>query len=253
MRLPAVTPRAGRRRANRMISRQIRATLARSLRTCVRSPRSRRPLTTNPRRRIDERAQSPEGSSSKSPAALPPGPAWLLARCRPCRRRRRRRTPATTTSPTHAKLVGSRGQAAGQRAGGIHAIPTQSSPCTAVKMGKPVAGGVGPDGDIVAYSTLCTHMGCPVSYDANARVFKCPCHFSMFDAEMAGQMICGQATENLPQIVLEYDAKDGTVTAVGVERPDLRPPVQHSVRRSEPWPIARTASRCRRSTRRRPT
>lgn len=96
-------------------------------------------------------------------------------------------------------------------------FPDASSPCIAIKMGRPVAGGVGPNRDIVAYSTLCTHMGCPVSYDAKSRCFKCPCHFSTFDAELGGQMICGQATENLPQIVLEYDAKSGTVTAVAVE------------------------------------
>lgn len=96
-------------------------------------------------------------------------------------------------------------------------FPDSSSPCAVIKMGAPVPGGVGPDADIVAYSTLCTHMGCPVGYDANARTFKCPCHFSMFDPEKTGQMICGQATENLPRIVLDYNDKNGTVVAVGVE------------------------------------
>jgi arsenite oxidase small subunit len=96
-------------------------------------------------------------------------------------------------------------------------FPDASSPCVAIKMGRPVAGGVGPNRDIVAYSTLCTHMGCPVAYDANSRAFRCGCHFSTFDAEMAGQMICGQATENLPQVVLEYNDKNDSVTAVAIE------------------------------------
>lgn len=96
-------------------------------------------------------------------------------------------------------------------------FPDASSPCAVLKMGAPVPGGVGPDRDIVAYSTLCTHMGCPVAYDAGARAFKCPCHFSIFDPEKAGQMVTGQATENLPRIVLDYSAKDGTVKAVSVE------------------------------------
>ena len=30
-------------------------------------------------------------------------------------------------------------------------------------------------------------------------------------------MICGQATEDLPRIVLEYDAKDDRVTAVAID------------------------------------
>jgi arsenite oxidase small subunit len=96
-------------------------------------------------------------------------------------------------------------------------FPDEASPCTLVKMGKPVPGGVGPDRDIVAYSTLCTHMGCPVNYDAGSRTFRCGCHYSVFDAELSGQMVCGQATENLPQVTLRYDQKTGAVTAVAVE------------------------------------
>ena len=95
--------------------------------------------------------------------------------------------------------------------------PDAASPCAAIKMGTAVPGGVGPDKDIVAFSTLCTHMGCPVAYDAGTKSFKCPCHFSMFDAEKAGQMICGQATENLPRVQLSYDAKTGSIMAVGIE------------------------------------
>lgn len=95
-------------------------------------------------------------------------------------------------------------------------FPDELSPCAAIKMGKAVPGGVGPDRDIVAYSTMCSHMGCPVVYDEPTRTFRCPCHFSTFDAEVSGQMVCGQATENLPEIVLKYDAKDDTITAVAV-------------------------------------
>ncbi|QUN32228.1 arsenate reductase (azurin) small subunit (plasmid) [Cupriavidus sp. KK10] len=94
--------------------------------------------------------------------------------------------------------------------------PDASSPCAVIKMGTPVPGGVGPDRDIVAYSTLCTHMGCPVAYDKAAHTFRCPCHFSIFDPEKSGQMVSGQATENLPMVQLEY-AADGSVKAIGVE------------------------------------
>lgn len=94
--------------------------------------------------------------------------------------------------------------------------PDAASPCSAVKMGAPVPGGIGPDGDIVAYSIMCTHQGCPTVYDANDRCFKCPCHYSIFDAEKGGQMVCGQAPTKLPQIVLEYDAKTDMIAAVAV-------------------------------------
>ena len=99
----------------------------------------------------------------------------------------------------------------------LFSYPDKSSPCAMIKMGKSVPGGVGPDKDIVAYSTLCTHMGCPVSYSPEARTFKCPCHFSVFDSEKAGQMVTGQATENLPRIILSHNADTGDIKAVGVD------------------------------------
>lgn len=95
--------------------------------------------------------------------------------------------------------------------------PDDSSPCYAIRMGNAVPGGVGPDGDIVAFSAMCTHMGCPVTYDGGSRTFKCGCHFSIFDPENGGQMVCGQATEDLPKITLEYDPTTDSVTAVGVD------------------------------------
>ncbi|MCF7983104.1 MAG: arsenate reductase (azurin) small subunit [Thiohalocapsa sp.] len=95
--------------------------------------------------------------------------------------------------------------------------PDEDSFCQVIKLGRPVPGGVGPDGDIVAFSTQCTHMGCPLSYDKAARTFKCGCHFSIFDPEMHGQMVDGQATENLPRILLEHDEAEDTLYAVAVE------------------------------------
>jgi arsenite oxidase small subunit len=95
--------------------------------------------------------------------------------------------------------------------------PDPSSPCYAIRMGSAVPGGVGPNKDIVAYSAMCTHMGCPVAYDGGTRTFKCGCHYSIFDPENGGQMVCGQATEDLPRVQLSYDAKTDTVTAVGID------------------------------------
>ena len=110
------------------------------------------------------------------------------------------------------------------RAGGMpvnqvvsFSYPDSSSPCAAIRMGAPVTGGVGPNKDIVAFSTLCTHMGCPVTYDGGTKTFKCGCHFSIFDPENGGQMVCGQATEDLPRVMLDYDAKTDTVSATGID------------------------------------
>jgi len=121
-----------------------------------------------------------------------------------------------TTLPYPNKHIGTAGQI-GAHGTMAFSYPDAASPCLAIKTGSAVPGGVGPEADIVAYSTMCTHMGCPLAYDAENKVFKCGCHFSMFDAEKEGQMICGQATEDLPRIALQYDSKTGRVTAVGID------------------------------------
>jgi arsenite oxidase small subunit len=95
--------------------------------------------------------------------------------------------------------------------------PDAASPCVLLKTGSAAPGGIGPQQDIVAFSVLCTHRGCAVAYDSSARTFKCPCHFSIFDPEKGGQLVCGQATVNLPQIALDYDAAADRIIAVGVE------------------------------------
>ena len=122
----------------------------------------------------------------------------------------------TTTLPYPKRAVGKRASIVLNTATSF-SYPDESSSCYVIRMGHAVPGGVGPDKDIVAYSAMCTHMGCPVVYDNGVRVFKCHCHFSMFDPENGGQMICGQATENLPKILLEYDASTDTVNAVGID------------------------------------
>ncbi len=86
-----------------------------------------------------------------------------------------------------------------------------------VKLGAPAGGGVGPDHDIVAFSTLCTHMGGPLAgqYRGQYKILgPCPFHLSTFDLTKHGMVVAGQATESLPQIVLE--TKGDEIWATGV-------------------------------------
>lgn len=92
--------------------------------------------------------------------------------------------------------------------------PDAESPGVLLKLGKPVDGGAGPDGDIVAYSVLCPHKGWLLSYKGADKSFNCPGHFSRFDAEVGGQQIWGHATQNLPQFTLRVDDK-GDIYAEG--------------------------------------
>ena len=128
-------------------------------------------------------------------------------------------TPANATSTTLAypkRAVSKAGSMPVNQAVNF-AYPDASSPCVAIRMGAPVTGGVGPNKDIVAFSSMCTHMGCPVAYDGGTKTFKCGCHFSIFDPENGGQMVCGQATEDLPRVMLDYDAKTDSIVAVGID------------------------------------
>ena len=86
-----------------------------------------------------------------------------------------------------------------------------------VKVGVPAGGGVGPDQDIVAFSTLCAHMGGPLAgqYRGQHKVLgPCPFHLTTFDLTKHGMVVAGQATESLPQIVLETKGDDIWATGV---------------------------------------
>ncbi|MGV6820525.1 MAG: arsenate reductase (azurin) small subunit [Parvularcula sp.] len=92
--------------------------------------------------------------------------------------------------------------------------PDADSPGVLIKLGERVEGGVGPDGDIVAYSVLCPHQGWFLNYNADDRTLNCPGHYSRFDAEAGGQEIWGHATQNLPQFALRV-AETGDIYAEG--------------------------------------
>jgi arsenite oxidase small subunit len=93
--------------------------------------------------------------------------------------------------------------------------PDETSPAMVVRLREGAAGGVGPGNTIVAFSQLCTHKGCPVSYRPERKLLICPCHWSSFDPAKAGQMVIGQASQALPQIRLRIT--DNVVFAVGVD------------------------------------
>jgi arsenite oxidase small subunit len=94
--------------------------------------------------------------------------------------------------------------------------PDKDSPGVLIKLGKTVEDGVGPDRDIVAFSTLCPHKGFPLSYVAADKSLNCPGHYSRFDCEKGGMEIWGQATQNLPQFALRVDSK-GDIYAEAVD------------------------------------
>jgi ubiquinol-cytochrome c reductase iron-sulfur subunit len=62
--------------------------------------------------------------------------------------------------------------------------------------------------NIVAYSKICTHVGCPVAlYEQTTHHILCPCHQSTFDAANGANVIFGPAARALPQLPLMLNAQ----------------------------------------------
>lgn len=59
----------------------------------------------------------------------------------------------------------------------------------------------------VAYSKVCTHLGCPVGlYEQQLQLLVCPCHQSMFNVNNGAIPQFGPAPRPLPQLALYIDA-----------------------------------------------
>jgi ubiquinol-cytochrome c reductase iron-sulfur subunit len=59
---------------------------------------------------------------------------------------------------------------------------------------------------IVAYSKICTHVGCPVGlYEQQTHHLLCPCHQSTFDVTQDCKVIFGPAKRPLPQLKITVD------------------------------------------------
>ncbi|MFQ5757038.1 MAG: arsenate reductase (azurin) small subunit [Acidiferrobacterales bacterium] len=93
----------------------------------------------------------------------------------------------------------------------------QNSRNVLVMLGEPAGGGIGPKQNVVAFNTLCPHMGGDLSksYQATDQALgPCPLHQSTFDLSKHGMIISGHATESLPQVLLELEGDK--IYAVGM-------------------------------------
>jgi ubiquinol-cytochrome c reductase iron-sulfur subunit len=73
---------------------------------------------------------------------------------------------------------------------------------------------------IVAYSKICTHVGCPVAlYEQTTHNILCPCHQSTFDATRGAAVIFGPAARPLPQLPIGTDAEGFLVATSDYHEP----------------------------------
>lgn len=90
----------------------------------------------------------------------------------------------------------------------IRTRPTQELRLQGEKVGWVVGG-------VIAYSKLCTHVGCPVGlYQAEEGLLLCPCHQSTFDVLDGARPVFGPAARPLPQLPLDID-DEGFLIATG--------------------------------------
>ena len=71
--------------------------------------------------------------------------------------------------------------------------PTDRDPCIAVRT---------PEGKLVAYSQVCTHLSCAVIYKKTDNALVCPCHNGMFSID-SGTPVAGPPTRRLPRVKIE--------------------------------------------------
>jgi ubiquinol-cytochrome c reductase iron-sulfur subunit len=68
---------------------------------------------------------------------------------------------------------------------------------------------------IVAFSKICTHVGCPISlYEQQTHHVLCPCHQSTFDLSDGARVIFGPAGHSLPQLRIGVNS-EGNLEALG--------------------------------------
>lgn len=112
--------------------------------------------------------------------------------------------------------------------------PFEEQPNILVKLGVKAQKGVGPDGDVVAFSQICQHLGCIYSYQAagsspscddtyqaSGPVGYCCCHGSVFDFVSAAAVIGGPSPRPQPQVTLELDGATGDLYAIGMTSPTV--------------------------------
>jgi len=62
-------------------------------------------------------------------------------------------------------------------------------------------------GSFVVFDRRCTHLGCPVSWDATSERFLCPCHGGVFDGR--GDVVDGPAPRPLDRY--RWDVREGEI------------------------------------------
>jgi cytochrome b6-f complex iron-sulfur subunit len=67
------------------------------------------------------------------------------------------------------------------------------------------------DKGFLAFSKVCTHLGCLVKYDKERQLFICPCHAGIFDLE--GNVVSGPPPKPLPKFSVRVEGNNLVIGA----------------------------------------
>ena len=84
--------------------------------------------------------------------------------------------------------------------GGAHFFNFRGSPAVVVQ---PQAGA------FLAFSAVCTHLGCVIKWQGDKGEFLCPCHAGRFSAR--GEVLSGPPPQPLPELQVEVEGEQGVV------------------------------------------
>jgi arsenite oxidase small subunit len=103
------------------------------------------------------------------------------------------------------QVIGSKSELE-QKGSLLFRYPTDKDPCIAVRT---------PEGKLVAYSQVCTHLSCAVVYNKDENQLLCPCHRGSFNVDQ-GMPTGGPPTRRLPKIQIEQRGDQLYATSVEV-------------------------------------
>ena len=87
--------------------------------------------------------------------------------------------------------------------------PNSAVPFTNTETGAPEVLIRLPKGELVAYSAVCTHQACIVSYQPQTEKLACPCHGGVFDPAKGAAVVSGPPPTPLPEVA--FEVRDGKV------------------------------------------
>jgi Rieske Fe-S protein len=107
-------------------------------------------------------------------------------------------------APTLPLRIAGRDELAVGQARVFH-YPDESEPCVLIRLAAD---------RFVAFGQKCTHLGCPVLYEASKQQLQCPCHEGFFDAA-TGHVVSGPPPRELPVVGLEIRGEDIWAVSIG--------------------------------------